>query len=230
MINNFSLNSSNFSFLFLITFSFSSYAQISFDKNNFKNSFVNKMDFDFSIKAYLSNNAKNPNDTIYEWEVVSLNQSNAWELQVCTDGVCIADPPINKTYPFILSIGDQEEFKIGWALFEESGNGQVKILVTSKNYPENKDTVSLEISTLSNIKNLYNNTLTVKPNPFIDFINVEFQDNSSKILIIYDILGNEVLTRKVFSGDRINTSGLIRGVYILKVRGSSDFYKIIHKN
>jgi len=230
MINRFPLNSLNISILFLLSFSFSSYAQISFDRNDFKNSFVDKSNFDFSIKAYLSNNAINPDDTLFEWEVISLNQSNSWELQVCTDGECIADPPLNKTYPFILSIDDQEEFKIGWALFEESGNGLVKIKVTSKNYPENKDTVTLEIATLSNIRNINHNTFTVKPNPIKDHMNVEFPDNSIKTLIIYDILGNEVLSKQVFSGEIINTSTLIGGVYIIKVGGLSDFSKIIHKN
>lgn len=214
----------------LVIISFSSNAQISFDRNSFKSASVDKMNFDYAVKAYLINNATNLSDTLFEWEVISLNQPNEWELQVCTDGECIADPPLNRTHPFILSIGDQEEFKIGWALFEQAGSGLVKVAVTSINYPENKDTVTLEIATLSNVRSVNNNTFIVKPNPISNYMSIDFSNNSSQNIILYDILGNKVQSENVFSGERINTSNLKKGVYILRIVGSSDFSKVIHKN
>ena len=41
---------------------------------------------------------------------------------------------------------------------------------------------------------------------------------------------NKVQSKNVFSGERINTSNLKKGVYILRIVGSSDFSKVIHKN
>ena len=127
-------------------------------------------------------------------------------------------------------MGDKEEFKIGWALFEVAGNGLVTVAVSSTKYPENADTVTLEIATLASTKDRNKTNISVNPNPINDYMSVEFPDNSIKTLMVYDILGNIVLTLQVFSGERINTSALMKGVYILKVDGLTDFSKIIHKN
>jgi hypothetical protein len=97
-------------------------------------------------------------------------------------------------------------------------------------YPDNVDTVTLEIATLASIKDRNKTNISVNPNPINDYMSVEFPDNSIKTLMVYDILGNIVLTQQVFSGERINTSALMKGVYILKVDGLTDFSKIIHKN
>jgi hypothetical protein len=61
-------------------------------------------------------------------------------------------------------------------------------------------------------------------------MSIDFSNNSSQNIILYDILGNKVQSENVFSGERINTSNLKKGVYILRIVGSSDFSKVIHKN
>lgn len=217
-------------FLLSSIISLSSSAQIVFDNDSFSDNSVDRTGFDYSIKAYLTNNSANADDTFFNWNVISLNQPSDWELQVCTDGECIADPPLKRTHPFILDLGDKEEFKIGWALFEVAGNGLVTVAVSSTKYPENADTVTLEIATLASTKDRNKTNISVNPNPINDYMSVEFPDNSIKTLMVYDILGNIVLTLQVFSGERINTSALMKGVYILKVDGLTDFSKIIHKN
>ena len=217
-------------FLLSSIISLSSSAQIVFDNDSFSDNSVDRTGFDYSIKAYLTNNSANADDTFFNWNVISLNQPSDWELQVCTDGECIADPPLKRTHPFILDLGDKEEFKIGWALFEVAGNGLVTVAVSSTKYPENADTVTLEIATLASTKDRNKTNISVNPNPINDYMSVEFPDNSIKTLMVYDILGNIVLTQQVFSGERINTSALMKGVYILKVDGLTDFSKIIHKN
>ena len=210
--------------------SFSSKAQINFDRNYIKNSLVNKMDFDYSEKSYLSNNSINADDTLFEWKVISLNQPSNWELQVCTDGECIADPPIDRTHPFILAVGEKEEFKIGWALFEVAGDGLVTVEVSSKTYPEYRDTVTLEIATLSSIKKINSVNIQVNPNPINDYMIFDFSNDSYKNIEMYDILGNKVFSKQAFSGESINTSEINKCVYILKIEGLSDFSKVIHKN
>ena len=76
MFNRLFLYNINIILLILMIFSFSSNAQINFDKNSFKSSFVDKMNFDYAVKAYLVNNATNASDTLFNWEVISLNQPN----------------------------------------------------------------------------------------------------------------------------------------------------------
>ncbi|MDG1045360.1 MAG: T9SS type A sorting domain-containing protein [Bacteroidia bacterium] len=217
-------------FLLLSLVSLSSSAQIVFDNDSFKDNSVDRKGFDYSIKAYLTNNATNPDDTLFKWKVVSLSQPSNWELQVCTDGECIADPPLERTHPFILPVGEKEEFKIGWALFEIAGDGLVTVVVSSTNHPENADTVTLEIATLSNIKKINNFNIKVNPNPINDHMFVDFSNDSYKTIVMYDILGNKVFSKQVFSGESINTSEINKGVYIIKIEGLSDFSKVIHKN
>ena len=215
---------------FVMLGSFSSNAQISFDRKFIKNSLVNRMDFDYSEKSYLSNNAANADDTLFNWKIISLNQPSDWELQVCTDGECIADPPLERTHPFILPVGEKEEFKIGWALFEVAGDGLVTVVVTSNNYPNNTDTVTLEIATLSNIKDVNNTFVEVNPNPINNNLTISFNNDSHKIIVIYDILGNKILSKRIYSGESINTTNINKGVYILKIEGLANFSKVIHKN
>lgn len=216
--------------LLLSIISLSSSAQIVFDNDSFSDNSVDRTGFDYSIKAYLTNNAANSDDTLFNWNVITLNQPSDWELQVCTDGECIADPPLERTHPFILALGDKEEFKIGWALFEVAGDGLVTVAVSSTKYPENADTVTLEIATLSNIKNINNFNIQVNPNPINDHMIIDFSNDSYKTIVMYDILGNKVFSKQVFSGESINTSNINKGVYIIKIEGLSDFSKVIHKN
>lgn len=217
-------------FLLMSLISLSSSAQIVFDNNSFNDSSVDRLGFDYSVKAYLTNNATNTDDTLFNWKVISLNQPSDWELQVCTDGECIADPPLERNHPFILPQGEKEEFKIGWALFEVAGDGLVTVAVSSTKYPENTDTVTLKIATLSNIKYINDFNIQVNPNPINDHMIIDFLNDSYKTIIIYDILGNKVFSKQVFSGEYINTSDINKGVYIIKIKGLSDFSKVIHKN
>ena len=89
------------------------YAQIVFDIDSLKNNTVDRTKYDFTMNSYLTNNATNPDDTIFEWKVVNVNQPNDWELTICTYNICIAAPVINETYNFSLKVGEKEQFKIG---------------------------------------------------------------------------------------------------------------------
>ncbi len=218
------------SLLFILPlFTLSTYAQINFDKDTMSNPFVNRLDFDYSQKAYLTNNANDENDTLFTWQVISLEQPEDWELTVCTEGECISDPAVNVVYPFILPVGEKEEFKIGWSLFEIGGEGIVSVEVKSRKYENLKDTVTLNIATLANIKKTSKPSFTIYPNPVKDKFAIQFSSNSSKTIRMFDILGNEVLSKKLHSNELIDITSFSQGVYILKIDENSGYSKIIQK-
>jgi hypothetical protein len=67
-------------------------------------------------------------------------------------------------------------------------------------------------------------SISVYPNPFADYIVVEAKSDNRAT--IYDISGKQVLTVDVKAGsNRINTSALLKGVYVLKL--GSNTVKIV---
>ena len=217
-------------FVLFAIYSIFSYAQISFDQDSMKNTFVDPTNLDYSQKAYLTNSASNANDTIFNWEVIKVDQPSEWELTICTYGTCISNPALNEKYAFTLQVGEKEEFKLGWFIGEVSGTGLVTVAVSSKNFPEYKDTVTLEIATLASLEKVNQPTFSIFPNPVQDKMTIRLLNANYKTIEIYDLLGNKVLSQNVFSGESINMSDLNKGVYILRLKGSSSYSKVIQKN
>ena len=205
------------------------FAQISFDKDTLKNDAVDRSEYDFTMNSYLTNNATNPDDTIFEWKVISFDQPNEWELTICTYDVCIAAPDLNDPYNFSLKVGEKEQFKIGWSLFETAGTGSVTVMVNSKRYPEVKDTITMQIATLAGLKRVNQPSLSVYPNPIQDEIKIHFPNTNHKTIEIYDLLGNKILTQRIYSGESINLSSLNKGLYILRLEGLLRYSKVIQK-
>ncbi len=206
------------------------YAQIVFDIDSLKNNTVDRTKYDFTMNSYLTNNATNPDDTIFEWKVVNVNQPNDWELTICTYNICIAAPVINETYNFSLKVGEKEQFKIGWSLFETAGTGSVTVSVNSKRYPAFKDTVTMQIATLASFNNISKPAFYVYPNPVQDKMTIHFSNTNFKIIEIYDLLGNKIFTQQIYSGESINLSNLNKGAYILRLQGLLSYSKVIQKN
>lgn len=218
-----------FLFFVIITYS-SALAQIIFDIDSLKNNAVDRTEYDFTMNSYLTNNASNPDDTIFEWKVISVNQPDDWELTICTYNICIAAPIINDTYNFSLKVGEKEQFKIGWSLFETAGTGSVTVSVNSKRYPEFKDTITMQIATLVSFTKITQPDFFVYPNPVKDKMTIRFSNTNSKTIEIYDILGNKIFTQEIYSGESINLSKLTKGTYIIRFQGLSSYSKIIQKN
>lgn len=206
------------------------YAQIIFDTDSLKNNAVDRTEYDFTMNSYLTNNATNPDDTIFEWKVISVDQPNDWELTICTYDICIAAPDLNDSYSFSLKVGEKEQFKIGWALFETAGAGSVTILVNSKKYPEVKDTLTMQIATLASIKNVNQPAFSIYPNPVQNKMIIHFPNSNYNTIEIYDLLGNMISSQQMLSGESINTSSLNKGVYILRLQGLSNYSKVIQKS
>ena len=78
-----------------------------------------------------------------------------------------------------------------------------------------KASVTLSTSTATGVHSVSENNINVYPNPFNSFIVLEATTDG--YAVIYDLSGKPVLQAKVNTGaNRINTSGLVNGVYVLK--------------
>ena len=78
------------------------------------------------------------------------------------------------------------------------------------------------------LKKVVNNTTRISPNPAVDEITIEANDNQCNIISIYDILGKKVLEIPLKANSTIvNISELSKGNYIVKV--GNEFHKLIKK-
>ena len=67
-------------------------------------------------------------------------------------------------------------------------------------------------------------TIKILPTPAQDFINISFADLDVKQVSLYNLVGEKVYGTTSFSEDvvKINTSGLVKGVYVLKLESDND--------
>ena len=74
------------------------------------------------------------------------------------------------------------------------------------------------------------NTFAVYPNPANGFVNITSQTSGNKNVIVYDILGKQVINTTIFS-DRLDISNLTSGMYLLNIsqNGVSSTKKLIVK-
>lgn len=59
--------------------------------------------------------------------------------------------------------------------------------------------------------------IRVSPNPFTDYINIEYTGFQSRKYSVFDIFGNLMAEKLISRSDRIETSGLLPGIYFLYV-------------
>lgn len=79
------------------------------------------------------------------------------------------------------------------------------------------ETVSITLSTLvaTGISSVNDNIIHVYPNPFNSYIVLKATKDGTAV--IYDLSGKPVLQAQIYAGsNRINTSALVQGVYVLK--------------
>ncbi|NVN94946.1 MAG: T9SS type A sorting domain-containing protein [Bacteroidetes bacterium] len=134
-------------------------------------------------------------------------------------------------------LGDINIFYDGYEPFWNGGTTAVNMDVINFFFPNNNSKCNLfpvgcilgnpsEI----NPSNNYNN-FTVTPNPFNDFINIEFPNLDSQVsrIILYDILGNVIFDITNISNNNytIGTSEIPQGFYILEIHGQNK--RIIRK-
>ena len=95
------------------------------------------------------------------------------------------------------------------------------ILGVSRPQNSNNDIGAYEYTSLNNLNNLEiidTQEDVIYPNPFTDFLFVEFKEDLNKKIEIFDISGKKIKT--ITASDKlykINTTNLINGTYILKI-------------
>ncbi|NTW34098.1 MAG: T9SS type A sorting domain-containing protein, partial [Bacteroidetes bacterium] len=73
------------------------------------------------------------------------------------------------------------------------------------------------ITTITNIDEIYQNSISVYPNPFTDYIYFNTTYNVSNITLA-NIIGEKVFEKNVCSKEKIDANALPSGVYILTVQ------------
>lgn len=72
--------------------------------------------------------------------------------------------------------------------------------------------------------------LSVYPNPVVDNLTVSLDFKKQETAEIYSIDGKKVLESKIDSGNNtLNVSNLVKGIYILKIKGTDSTFKFIKK-
>jgi len=212
----------------LAAFTTTSFAQISFDNNDFEQPNLSKDEFDYNATAYLTNNSSDPSDTLYAWELKKVKMPLGWETTVCSGDLCIPEPKV--AYNFVLNTDSTELFKLGYAFFGEAGSGEAYVVAYSLKDPSKRDSMRLSITArdLVSTKDVAKSDLRVYPNPAKDNVFVEYTA-ANYTVNIYDILGNLKVSQNINKGDAVNISDLVRGVYVVRIDGDLSFSKVLQK-
>lgn len=213
----------------LLAFAASSFAQISFDINEYESLNLDFERFDFDKKYVMTNNAESRDDTAFLWEVTSIERQEGWDYTVCSGLLCIPNPV--EQYEYNIGAGVSDTFKLGFTTVNTAGVASMTLKVWSKKNPEIKDSIKLSIVTrdLVSVDVPAKAAFTAFPNPAKDFVTIKLANGGKETVKVYDILGNLHIEKTVSSGDKINVSNLSKGVYILRVEGSTSYSQVIHK-
>ena len=215
---------------FLLTaliFSSAAFSQISFDDDRFDTK-GNPDVFGEDVKTYMHNNSTNEADSAIKWKAIDVSFSDGWEPSVCTGELCVTD--LTKEYGFDLPMGEKMDFKLGFTTINTSGNGCMTVVAWNEANPFETDTVTYCMSTWgASVKGIDQGSFDVYPNPAKDVVTINLLNGGSDIIKIYDILGNEILSRPVTSGDNVDVSSLTKGVYIIRTQGNLNYSKTIQK-
>ena len=212
----------------LVAFAASSFAQISFDKNDFVEPNFSKDEFDYNAKAYLTNSSTDPADTLFAWVLNKIEVPSDWSTTVCSGYLCIEEPIM--PYNFVLKRGDTVEFKLGFAFFGIAGEGEAFVSAYSINDRSNRDSIRLTITArdLVSTTDINKSAIKVYPNPATDKVYVDY-DAANYTVNVYDILGNLKISQNINKGHPIQVNDLARGVYVVRIEGDMSFSTVLQK-
>jgi hypothetical protein len=201
----------------LISLSFYSDAQISFDTTYHENLNVDSSQFEYRHFYKITNNATDPADTMFTWEVTHVDKEDSWDHMVLLPDYCGF---INPTRPWNFKLGkDTSTFIVlSFYMFNASGSGIMTVKVYSILHPEIKDSITLKINarSLVSIEDSELKNIEVYPNPASDYITVE-ADLGDKYSLT-NLQGQTVKEGLLENyANQIDASNLARGTYFLKV-------------
>lgn len=65
-------------------------------------------------------------------------------------------------------------------------------------------------------------TLTIYPNPFVNYIKINDNDDLVREVVVYNLLGKKMKTFPATSGKSYNVSNLPRGYYLIQLFGERN--------
>ena len=91
------------------------------------------------------------------------------------------------------------------------------------------DNISLFDTASLSTKDVLASSFKVYPNPVKDYITIESKSVKLSSVELYNILGAKVLGAKALTNNRLNVSGVAKGIYLLKINaeGASTTKKIV---
>jgi len=213
----------------LLAFASSSFAQFSFDINEYESLNLDYNRFDFDKKFVLTSNAENADDTTFVWKVTSVDRQAGWDYTVCSGLVCVPNP--EGEYQYTVPVGASDTFKLGFSTYYTAGKGNMTLTVWSKKNPMVRDSIKLSIVTRDkvSVEAASKTKFVAYPNPAKDFVTIKLANGGSETVKVYDILGNLHISKAVSSGDKLDVSKLSKGVYVLRIEGSLSYSQVLHK-
>jgi hypothetical protein len=197
---------------------------ITYDINNNLNEMSNKMELNFDISKPIINNIS-----------VKENANSWWYSVTFSEAVLNVD-----ISDFELKGVIANEFTI--SSISKSSKNLYRVNIS--NSSENIGTISLQLKSNTDIKDsagnrivnaefepyyLNNEALSVEnyftvsgfsmfPNPTSDFLNIKIQEGEIEQILLYDLNGKKVLSKKINKQQSIvDTQNLIRGIYFIKI-------------
>lgn len=95
----------------------------------------------------------------------------------------------------------------------------------------NQGSVATFYDNFLNLQEFTKHSILIYPNPSSDFINIEIENQELLKVLIFDMTGKLVLEKKLFENKEIDTSDLLKGIYIIKIQTTSGLFqeKLIKK-
>lgn len=202
---------------FLTILSFGANAQISFDTTYHENLRVDVNEFDYQYDFVITNNATDPLDTVFTWEVTNVDRVESWDHMVLLPDYCGFINP-TKPWNFILGKDTNTFIRLAFFLSETVGSGIIMVTINSKLHPEIKDSITLKINarSLASVGDLELNDMEVYPNPASDYLIIQTEPGASYTMT--NLQGQVVKEGPLLNSiSRIEIQDLSKGTYILKV-------------
>ncbi|HAV26570.1 MAG TPA: hypothetical protein DCX01_10370 [Bacteroidetes bacterium] len=214
--------------LSLFTVAISCNGQISFDTTYHENLNVDGSQFGYEYKYFLTNNAVDPADTVFQWTITYKIKQKDWYDAVIVPLNSYSEPI--DTYDFHLASDSEWFARLEFSNFTTLGYGRMTLKVTSKLHPNIWDTATLVIQTRNPVSIEQPNEFDfdVYPNPVSDYLNVKSEPGATYKLT--NMLGNSVYEGTLYQRNNVlDVSDCTSGVYYLKVRkdNSSKVVKVL---
>lgn len=205
--------------IFLLgTLKFSGYAQsFSIEKDTIE---VHGSEADNKFTSYnnITNNSSKP--IVLVWEITP-NVPLNWEVEVCDNNTCY---PVGTTSGEFLEIpaGESAYFQLYVYPNNTEGEGFVEVCIYEKGTDCNSGStfiVSAESYSLS-MADKTGPEFNMYPSPVKDYLNIKFKTRGTHEIIVYNILGRKVISKKVSNSNYMKLSflELKSGMYVVMYR------------